>query len=81
MYRITRAVNMLSDFTQFHVIFRQYCTPSTDFSEELHDLFSEFLKAEEHRHFSESTMKQLRGRLYAIFMIIFMILGFEILSL
>lgn len=63
MYRITRAVNMLSDFTQFHVIFRQYCTPSTDFSEELHDLFSEFLKAEEHRHFSESTMKQLRGRL------------------
>lgn len=63
MYRITRAVNILSDFTQFHVIFRQYCTPSTDFSEELHDLFSEFLKAEEHRHFSESTMKHLRGKL------------------
>ena len=63
MYRITRAINMLSDFTQFHVIFRQYCTPKTDFSEELHEIFSEFLKAEEHRHFSEGTMKNLRGRL------------------
>ena len=39
MYRITRAINMLSDFTQFHVIFRQYCTPKTDFSEEYMKFF------------------------------------------
>lgn len=63
MYRITRAVNMLSDYVQFHVVFRQYCTPKTAFSEELQKIFLEFLKEEEHRHFTENTMKSLRARL------------------
>lgn len=63
MYRITRATNMLSDFTKFHVIFRQYCTPKTNFSEELQEIFSGFLKEEEHRHFAENTMKALYARL------------------
>ena len=63
MYRITRATNMLSDFTQFHVIFRQYCTSKTIFSEELKDIFVGFLEEESHRHFTEKTMKSLRIRL------------------
>lgn len=63
MYRITRATNMLSDFTQFHVIFRQYCTSKTTFSEELKDIFLGFINEEKHRHFSEITMKALRTRL------------------
>ena len=63
MYRITRATNMLSDFTQFHVIFRQYCTSKTIFSEELKDIFVGFLEEESHRHFTEKTMKSLRTRL------------------
>lgn len=63
MYKITRAVNMLSDYIYFHVIFRQYCTPKTAFSEELQKIFLEFLKEEEHRHFTENTMKSLRARL------------------
>jgi integrase/recombinase XerD len=44
MYRITRAINMFSDFTQFHVIFRQYCTSKSAFSEELKDIFLRFLE-------------------------------------
>ncbi len=63
MYKITRAVNMLSDFTSFHVIFRQYCTPKTDFSEELQEIFSGFLREENHRNFVENTMKSIRSRL------------------
>ena len=63
MYRITRAVNMLSDFTQFHVIFRQYCNSKTEFSEELKEIFLGFLKEESNRNFTESTMKCLRTRL------------------
>lgn len=63
MYRITRAVNMLSDFVQFHVIFRQYCTSKTAFSEELKAIFVGFLEEEFHRHFTENTMKSLRTRL------------------
>ncbi len=63
MYRITRAINILSDFTQFHVIFRQYCTSKTDFSEELKEIFLGFLQEESHRHFTENTMKSLRTRL------------------
>lgn len=63
MYRTTRAINMLSDFTQFHVIFRQYCTSKTDFSEELKEIFLGFLKEEAYRNFAENTMKLLRSRL------------------
>lgn len=63
MYRITRAVNMLSDFVQFHVIFRQYCTSKTAFSEELKAIFVGFLEEEFHRHFTENTMKSLRTRI------------------
>lgn len=63
MYKITRAVNILSDYTCFHVIFRQYCTPKTDFSEELREIFSGFLMEEEHRNFAVNTMKSLRVRL------------------
>lgn len=63
MYKITRAVNMLSDFTYFHVIFRQYCTPNTDFSEELRDVFLGFIEEEKHRNFTENTQKSLRTRL------------------
>ena len=54
MYRITRATNMLSDFTQFHVIFRQYCTSKTDFfGRAKRYICSGFLEEESHRHFTE----------------------------
>ena len=63
MYRITRAVNMLSDYVQFHVVFRQYCTSKTDFSEELKEIFLEFIKEETQRNFTKSTINSLRVRL------------------
>ncbi len=63
MYKITRAMNMLTDYIQFHVIFRQYCTPKTDFSEELKYIFIEFLKAEQKRNYSDNTYKVIRVRL------------------
>lgn len=63
MYRITRAVNILSDFTQFHVIFRQYCTSKTTFSEELKEIFLGFLSEEKKRNFAKNTMKSIRVRL------------------
>lgn len=43
MYRITRSMNILSDYIYFHVIFRQYCTPKTEFSKELGRIFVDFL--------------------------------------
>lgn len=64
MYRITRAINMFSDFTQFHVIFRQYCTSKSAFSEELKAIFLGFLEEESQRNFTENTMKSLRTRLF-----------------
>lgn len=63
MYKITRAMNMLTDYIQFHVIFRQYCTPKTGFSEELKYIFIEFLKAEQKRNYSDNTYKVIRVRL------------------
>ncbi len=46
MYRITRALNMLSDFITFRVIFRQYCTPKTDFSEAFKEGFDSYIDSE-----------------------------------
>lgn len=63
MYRITRAMNMLSDYIRFRVIFRQYCTPDTTFSKGFSELFEAFLEEEGRRKLSEGTMKALRGRL------------------
>ncbi len=63
MYRITRSMNILSDYIYFHVIFRQYCTPKTEFSKELGRIFVDFLTEEKKRNFSQETEKQLRARL------------------
>lgn len=63
MYRITRAMNMLSDYVVFGVIFRQYCTPETSFSEGFFALFEAYLESEKERRRSELALKSLRVRL------------------
>ena len=63
MYRITRAMNMLSDFIYFRVIFRQYCTPKTDFSEEYHDAFHSFIESEKRRNLSKIAIRTIFVRL------------------
>lgn len=56
MYRITRAMNMLSDFITFKVIFRQYCTPKTTFSEEFKEGFESFIASEKKRNLSDGSL-------------------------
>lgn len=63
MYRITRAMNMLSDFIIFKVIFRQYCTPKTTFSEEFREGFESFIASEKKRNLSSGTLQSIHGRL------------------
>lgn len=63
MYRITRALNMLSDFISFKVIFRQYCTPKTVFSEEFKDGFEAFIASEKKRNLADGTMHCIFVRL------------------
>lgn len=63
MYVITRAINMLSDYVYFRVIFRQYCTPKTTFSEEYKEAFQSFIDNEKMRNLSELSMKSLFVRL------------------
>ncbi len=63
MYRITRAMNMLSDFIIFKVIFRQYCTPKTTFSEEFIEGFESFIASEKKRNLSSGTLQCIHGRL------------------
>lgn len=63
MYRITRAMNMLSDYIQFHVIFRQYSTLKTLFVKGHIEIFTLFLKEESRRGLSEGTLKVQRSRL------------------
>lgn len=63
MYRITRALNMLSDFISFKVIFRQYCTPKTVFSEGFKDGFEVFIASEKKRNLADGTMHCIFVRL------------------
>lgn len=63
MYRITRAMNMLSDFITFKVIFRQYCTLKTTFSEEFEKGFKGFIASEKLRNLSDNTIKSIFIRL------------------
>ena len=63
MYRITRAMNMLSDFIYFNVIFRQYCTPKTSFSEEYKEPFQSFINVQKKRNLAKGTIKQQFARL------------------
>lgn len=63
MYRITRAINMLSDFITFKVIFRQYCTPKTTFAEEFKEGFESFIASEKKRNLADGTMHCIFVRL------------------
>ena len=63
MYRITRAMNMLSDFITFKVIFRQYCTPKTDFTKEFKEGFESYIASERKRNLSDGSMHCIFVRL------------------
>ncbi len=63
MYHITRAMNMLSDYIQFHVIFTQHSTSKTAFSKGYSEIFTLFLKEETQKGISENTLKVYRSRL------------------
>ncbi len=63
MFRITRAVYMLSDYIDFHVIFRQYCTLNEPFSKGYIDLFEGMINEEQRRNLAPGSLKSIRSRL------------------
>lgn len=63
MYRTTRAMNILSDYAEFNVIFRQYSTPSDPFSEAFAQLFEEFMESYKGHGLAKSTLSIYRARL------------------